>query len=93
MKFDELLCDLTKKGVMGKVLAYMYTIEFQKMELPHAHIIIFLHPSNKYLNPADIDKIISAEIPDAETDIELYNLVKSHMIHWPCVLVTNLRRV
>ncbi|XP_058786723.1 uncharacterized protein LOC131661242 [Vicia villosa] len=84
MKFDELLSDLTKKSVMGKVLAYMYTIEFQKRGLPHAHIIIFLHPTSKYPNAEDIDKIISAEIPDENSDHELYNLVKSHMIHGPC---------
>ncbi|XP_058783166.1 uncharacterized protein LOC131657824 [Vicia villosa] len=84
MKFDELLSDLTKKSMMGKVLAYMYTIEFQKRGLPHAHILIFLHPSSKYPTPADIDWIISAEIPNKDTDGELYNLVKSHMIHGPC---------
>ncbi|XP_058774276.1 uncharacterized protein LOC131648518 [Vicia villosa] len=84
MKFDELLSDLTKKSVMGKVLAYMYTIEFQKRGLPHAHIIIFLHPTSKYPNADDIDKIISAEIPDENSDHELYDLVKSHMIHGPC---------
>ncbi|XP_058753699.1 uncharacterized protein LOC131626879 [Vicia villosa] len=84
MKFDALLSDLTKKSVMGKVLAYMYTIEFQKKGLPHAHIIIFLHPTSKYPNADDIDKIISAEIPDENSDHELYNLVKSHMIHGPC---------
>ncbi|XP_058763549.1 uncharacterized protein LOC131636996 [Vicia villosa] len=61
MKFDSLLSDVTKKGVLGKVLDYMYTIEFQKRVLPHAHILIFLHPSNKYPAPDDIDKIISAE--------------------------------
>jgi hypothetical protein len=62
----------------------MYTIEFQKRGLPHAHILIFLHPASKYPTPADIDKIISAEIPNPETDQELYNLVKKHMIHGPC---------
>ncbi|XP_058742589.1 uncharacterized protein LOC131625469 [Vicia villosa] len=84
LKFDSLLSDLTKKSIMGKVLAYMYTIEFQKRGLPHAHILIFLHPSSKYPTPADIDRIISAEIPNKDTDEELYNLVKSHMIHGPC---------
>ncbi|KAI5415230.1 hypothetical protein KIW84_040612 [Lathyrus oleraceus] len=84
MKFDELLSDLTKKSLLGKVLAYMYTIEFQKRGLPHAHILIFLHPSNKYPTPSDIDRIISAEIPDQDTNEELYNLVKTHMIHDPC---------
>ncbi|XP_058753371.1 uncharacterized protein LOC131626567 [Vicia villosa] len=87
IKFDQLLSDLTKKGVLGKVLAYMYTIEFQKRGLPHAHILIFLHPSNKYPGPEDIDKIISAEVPDPETHPRLYNLVKAHMVHGPCGLV------
>jgi len=64
----------------------MYTIEFQKRGLPHAHILIFLHPSSKYPKPEDIDKIICAEIPDPNKHNELYNLVKSHMIHGPCGL-------
>ncbi|CAK8568734.1 unnamed protein product [Lathyrus sativus] len=62
----------------------MYTIEFQKRGLPHAHLIIFLHPSNKYPSPYDIGRIISTEIPNSDTDTELYNWVKSHMIHGPC---------
>ncbi|KAI5407486.1 hypothetical protein KIW84_053660 [Lathyrus oleraceus] len=46
MKFDELLSDLTKKSLLGKVLA--------------------------------------SEIPDQDTNEELYNLFKTHMIHGPC---------
>jgi hypothetical protein len=64
----------------------MYTIEFQKRGLPHAHILIFLQPASKYPAPADIDKIISAEIPDPKQHPELYSLVKKHMIHGPCGL-------
>ncbi|XP_058775274.1 uncharacterized protein LOC131649531 [Vicia villosa] len=90
IKFDQLLTDLTKKGVLGKVLAYMYTIEFQKRGLPHAHILIFLHPSNKYPGPEDIDKIINAEVPDPETHPRLYSLVKAHMVHGPCGLANPL---
>ncbi|KAI5387551.1 hypothetical protein KIW84_073598 [Lathyrus oleraceus] len=67
-----------------KASDHMYTIEFQKRGLPHAHILIFLHPSNKYPTPSDIDRIILAEIPDQDTNEELYNLVKTHMIHGPC---------
>jgi hypothetical protein len=62
----------------------LYTIEFQKRGLPHAHNLLFLHPSSKYPTPDDINKIISAEIPNPDTDKELYHLVKNHMIHGPC---------
>ncbi|KAI5404740.1 hypothetical protein KIW84_051774 [Lathyrus oleraceus] len=86
MKFDNLLTYMTKKGVLGKVHAYMYTIEFQKRGLPHAHILIFLHPSNKYPEPSDIDKIISTEVPDSLKQPKLYNLVKTHMVHRSCGL-------
>ncbi|XP_058761707.1 uncharacterized protein LOC131635111 [Vicia villosa] len=64
----------------------MYTIEFQKRGLPHAHILIFLHPYNKYLDPSDIDRIISVEVPDPVKQPRLYNLVKAHMVHGPCGL-------
>ncbi|CAK8567655.1 unnamed protein product [Lathyrus sativus] len=86
MKFDNLLADMTKKGVLGKVLAYMYTIEFQKIDLSHAHILIFLHPSNKHPALEDIDKMIYAEVPYPLKQPKLYNLVKNHMVHGPCGL-------
>ncbi|KAF1891422.1 hypothetical protein Lal_00017056, partial [Lupinus albus] len=84
MKFEELLHDLKKRHVLGKVLAYMYTIEFQKRGLPHAHLLIYLHPSYKYPTRDDIDKILCAEIPNQSDNPKLHNLVKSHMIHGPC---------
>ncbi|KAI5416332.1 hypothetical protein KIW84_041405 [Lathyrus oleraceus] len=68
----------------------MYTTEFQKRGLPHAHILIFFHPSNKYPRPEDIDKIISVEVLDPLKEPKLYKLVKSHMVHGPCGL-ENLR--
>ena len=36
------------------------------------------------IRPADLDDIISAQIPNPEEDPELYNLVKTWMIHGPC---------
>ncbi|XP_058775057.1 uncharacterized protein LOC131649304 [Vicia villosa] len=84
IKFDELMTDITKRHVLGKVIAFMYTIEFQKRGLPHAHILVFLHPQSKYPTPSDIDKIICAEIPDPALHPRLYNLVSAHMMHGPC---------
>ena len=62
----------------------VYTIEFQKRGLPHAHILLWLEGDFKNPTSADIDKIISAELPDKETDPEGYSLVEQHMMHGPC---------
>lgn len=62
----------------------VYTIEFQKRGLPHAHILLWLGESFKNPTSDDIDKIISAELPDRETDPEAYSLVEQHMMHGPC---------
>lgn len=62
----------------------IYTIEFQKRGLPHAHIVLFLHPDDKLSMADDIDRIISAELPDPSTDPELFAVVRDRMMHGPC---------
>ncbi|XP_076898784.1 uncharacterized protein LOC143552452 [Bidens hawaiensis] len=39
---------------------------------------------NKIHNPKDVDKFISAKIPNKDSDPDLYKLVSDHMIHGPC---------
>ncbi|KAG4906817.1 hypothetical protein JHK82_055469 [Glycine max] len=84
LKYEQMLSDLTKNHLLGKVVAYMYTVKFQKRGLPHVHLLLFLHANNKYPSPNDIDNIISAEIPSQKDDPKLYKLVQNHMIHGPC---------
>jgi hypothetical protein len=83
-KMKEMLNDIHKKGVMGHTVARVWTIEFQKRGLPHMHMIIFFHPDDKLRTPEDVDSLISAEFPDEEKDPELFELVKSMMVHTPC---------
>lgn len=64
----------------------MYTIEFQKRGLPHAHILLFMEKGSKIQTTEDIDKYICAEIPDKTTDPYLYQVVSETMMHGPCGL-------
>ncbi|XP_076916917.1 uncharacterized protein LOC143576776 [Bidens hawaiensis] len=84
VKLDAMIKLVKDKSLFGKVQAVVYTIKFQKRGLPHAHICIFIHPGSKIHNPQDVDKFISAEIPNKDTDPDLYKLVYDHMIHGPC---------
>ncbi|KAK1360464.1 hypothetical protein POM88_044938 [Heracleum sosnowskyi] len=68
LKLDAMMSDLTKYDVLGRVVAAVYTVEFQKHGLPHAHIVLWLADADKLKTPEDIDTIICAEIPDKETD-------------------------
>jgi len=62
----------------------MYTVEFQKRGLPHAHILLWLDGESKLKNSTDIDKVISAELPNADLYPKLEKVVSSYMIHGPC---------
>nr|XP_027098951.1 uncharacterized protein LOC113718236 [Coffea arabica] len=84
IKLDQFMNDLTHGQHFGKVMAALYTIEFQKRGLPHAHILLFLHPDDKCTTPRDVDRIISAELPDKNTDPIAYEAVLQFMTHGPC---------
>lgn len=64
--------------------AEVYTIEFQKRGLPHAHILLFLEDCDKIRTAEQIDQFISAEIPDQNLDPHLFKVVKNFMVHGPC---------
>ncbi|OMO65295.1 DNA helicase PIF1, ATP-dependent [Corchorus olitorius] len=61
-----------------------YTVEFQKRGLPHAHILLWLQQSSKFKSPSDINRFVSAEIPDKDLDPIGYEAVTSLMMHGPC---------
>ncbi|XP_019190610.1 PREDICTED: uncharacterized protein LOC109185068 [Ipomoea nil] len=84
MKLDALIKEIRSGEVFGKVTAVIYTVEFQKRGLPHAHILLFLSHNDAQTLCQNIDLIISAEIPDRGMDPEYYKIVEEFMIHGPC---------
>ena len=84
MKKKYLLYLLIDKEVFGKVAAYTWSVEYQKRGLPHIHLIIILDEASRLKTVQGYDKFISAQIPNPETDKDLYNLVTQLMIHNNC---------
>lgn len=73
MKLNQLMIDLTKHNMMGVCIAHLNVIEFQKRGLPHAHILITLRNEDKFRDSIRIDQLISAELPDPQTEPQLLN--------------------
>lgn len=81
IKVKKIMHLTTKGSIFGARRCSMYTIEWQKRGLPHVHLLLWLHSR---IRSTEIDSVISAEIPNPETDPALYDIVKSTMIHGPC---------
>lgn len=81
MKKKAIIEELYQKGIFGKTVAYVFTIEFQKRGLPHMHILIFLSDDDKILTPNEIDTVIRAYWPDPNTEPKLFETVKRCMVH------------
>ena len=84
LKLKCLMDDLLHKHVLGRSIAHLHVIEFQKRGLPHAHILIILCAEHKPHTVDDFDTIVCAEIPNRETQKELYDIVCSNLMHGPC---------
>ena len=97
MKLKAIEEDLYKKGVFGRFVAHLRVIEFQKRDLPHAHILIILDERDR-INTAE--QVVSAGLPPHPSSIfdddegnqrarrdqlkKLRDTVCKWMIHGPC---------
>ena len=86
LKLHTLLQDLYygHAPVLGKMIALIYLIEWQKRGPPHAHILAISDPESKPRTPEDYDAIVCAEIPDEQQFPELHSIVAKLMMHSPC---------
>jgi len=59
----------------------VYVVEFQKRGLPHAHILLTIASEDEPICPGDIDRLISAEIPDQTIDPLAYETITKFMVN------------
>ena len=80
-KLIKLMDVIVAQKIFSDVNCWMYSIEWQKRGLPHAHILLWLTTK---IQPTDIDSIVCAELPNRDIDPELFEVVMKNMIHGPC---------
>ena len=94
LKKDQLMQDLKSGHVLGKVVAHMNVIEFQKRGLPHVHILLILSKCDRIMTSDFVDSAVCAELPldpevatsksEKEQRLRLQTIVYTNMIHGPC---------
>jgi len=84
IKLKELINDIHKNHILGRTIAGIYVVEFQKPGLPHAHILIFFTEDCKPHTVEDVDRMISVELLNSETNKLAHETVARCMMHGPC---------
>lgn len=85
VKLEEVKKDMLRKHIFGKVVAFTYTIEFQKRGLLHAHFLNILKEKYKLLTPEAYDQFVCAELLDSKANSNLFKPVTLFIIHDTCV--------
>ncbi len=80
LKWKSMMMVIKQRQVFGLVQCDMFSVEWEKQGLLHAHILIWLQSK---VRAQEVDRFIYAEMPDALQDPRLLNIVTSHMIHGP----------
>ena len=92
LKLKRIMDEIRKGKIFGLTTAFVCTIEFEKRRLSHAHLLLILHQSCKVKEPADVDRIVCAEIPSLITRPNLYGAVAMHIMHGSCAWVSQTLR-
>ena len=83
LKREAQLKDLAENPVIGKVVARLYGVEFQKRGLPRAHILCILANEHAPRSTDDYDDIVRAVTPDPEKEPALWHTITTSMMHGP----------
>jgi hypothetical protein len=69
---------------LGQIVAFVSVIKFQKRGLPHLHLMLTLDPNGPPSTPEEIDRLVSAELPDLKKEPILHGMVSEFNVHGPC---------
>ena len=75
--------DVLDKGILGRPVAHIWVVEFQKRGLPHAHILLIVNKEDVPRSADDYDQFVRAEIPDKVNEAKLYECILAHNLHGP----------
>jgi hypothetical protein len=81
LKIDSFMDSITRCKISGKVDGFNYVVEFQGRGLPHIHLLLYIHPTEKPYTPEQIDSTISAELPDPICNSRLHDIIVTHNVH------------
>ena len=81
MRLEAFMNDIDKKNHFGEVIAFTYTVEFQKRGLPHAHILLIIDERSKLRTRDHVDKFVVAEMPNPQLFPNLFRAVTSFNTH------------
>nr|GFC49262.1 DNA helicase [Tanacetum cinerariifolium] len=74
---------LSGSWLFGTVTGLLYTIEFQKIGLPHCHTLLWVENKDKIQDAKDADRYILAELPDPKTDPKVLYTIEFQKIGLP----------
>ena len=94
-KKTQLMHNLTNSSILGRTVAHMHMIEYQKRGLPHIHILLIIVEEDNIHNVGDVDRVICAKLPpnsneagiskeEKEQRSQLEEIIVTNMIHGPC---------
>lgn len=63
-KLKALLNDLVKGKMFRNVTGRVHAIEFQKIGLPHAHILLIAKAEFRPQTPVDVDRVVEKPAPE-----------------------------
>ncbi|XP_071699966.1 uncharacterized protein [Rutidosis leptorrhynchoides] len=84
IKLKQFISVLKEEELFGPYGSVLYTIEFQKRGLPHCHTLLWIKSTHKSYEPEDVDRFISAELPDLIRDPNGFKVISEMMMHGPC---------